>query len=91
MSVFGTPSPHEFARLVIETLRQEGETRTIRYDRERFRLVIGEESSRHVRPLSLLYDEFCVTPWWRRREVLSRESFSALQFLKPPARIVNPE
>jgi hypothetical protein len=69
-------------------MRRSGETRPIRYERERFQLVVGEHFSPDIQPLAALYDEFCVTPEWRRPEILSRNSFSSLRFLKPPASVL---
>ncbi|WNG21298.1 hypothetical protein [Cystobacter fuscus] len=60
-----------FARKAIAVLRDEGETRPIRYDAENFLLEIGDKDPNTVF-LGNFFDEYRATPPEQRHEVLRR-------------------
>jgi hypothetical protein len=65
--LFGPPSKHKFARLLTNAIRQAGETATIRYDAQEFRLVI--EGERFFN-LANIYGEYCALSSAKRRQAL---------------------
>src|SRR5438128_547422 len=75
------PNKDDFARLMIDTLRQAGEPSALRYESAQFRLVAdGDESQ--VFNLANVYEEYCRTEPDRRREVLRRVTRSWFARLK---------
>jgi hypothetical protein len=65
----GAPSKDKFARMVIDAIRQAGETAPIDCDTKGFRLVSNGEASRTFN-LSNVYDEYCGAPRPKRSDVL---------------------
>lgn len=66
---FGPPGKDKFARLVSDAVRQAGETATILYDAQEFRLVVEGEGNRFFN-LGNVYREYCATPLAKRRQAL---------------------
>jgi hypothetical protein len=69
--LFGPPSQKQFARLLADAIRQAGETATIRFDAEDFRLVVEGEERRFFH-LANIYHEYCATPSAKRGHALRR-------------------
>lgn len=55
--MLGKPSKDAFAQTIIDAARKAGETREIRYDRDAFRLVIGNDSGQQFN-LQNVYGEY---------------------------------
>jgi len=72
-TLFGPPDKDAFAKLAVEHLRRQGETRPIDYDPRRFQLVIGQHSEKvHFLWLENAYQEYCGVPRSARAAVLQR-------------------
>ena len=67
--LLGPPSKTRFARLLLDAIRQAGETVPIGYDAEEFRLVVEGEAKRFFN-LANIYREYCATPSARRGQAL---------------------
>ncbi len=69
--LFGPPSKDTFAKMVMASVRQKGETGKIVYDPVEFRLVVeGENGTRLF--LSNAYYEYCTVPRKERPEILQK-------------------
>ncbi|MCA9121215.1 MAG: hypothetical protein H6822_21795 [Planctomycetaceae bacterium] len=73
---FGPPSKKQFAKALIGGLRRIGDTGTIIYDAENFRLLRTDRE--HVTNLSNIYQEHCSLPRSERRSHLLRLVHSLL-------------
>ena len=62
------PSQDQFAKLVMDGIRQAGENRTLAYDQQAFRVSV----ERHSLFLNNLYDEYCAAPKANRSHVLKK-------------------
>lgn len=71
--LLGKPDHDDFARLMTDFLRESGEEREIRYDRESFKLIIGGEDKVHFW-LGNAYTQYLAAPRKVRRTVLERFS-----------------
>jgi uncharacterized protein YtpQ (UPF0354 family) len=67
--LLGKPSQDDFARMVTDAIRGAGNTDSIEYDRESFKLVIGASTQMH---LHNAYGDYLKAPRQRRAEVLKR-------------------
>jgi uncharacterized protein YtpQ (UPF0354 family) len=67
--LFGPPSKKRFARLLVDAIKQAGETVAIRYDADEFRLVAEGENKRFFNLVNI-YGEYCTTPSAKRRQAL---------------------
>jgi hypothetical protein len=65
--LFRPPSKNRFARLLSDAVRKAGETATIRYDVEGFRLVIDGPEKRLFN-LANIYQEYCAQPPRKRKQ-----------------------
>ncbi|HEV3256881.1 MAG TPA: hypothetical protein VG013_08390 [Gemmataceae bacterium] len=66
---FGPPSKDKFARLMMEAIRQAGETNALRYDPADF-CVYREGEAKGVLNLDNAYREYCAAPTGRRPAVV---------------------
>lgn len=67
---FGPPDKDRFARRVMDAIRKAGETATLRYDAEHFRLY-GEGEGKHEMNLTNAYNEYCAASR-DRKEIIFR-------------------
>jgi hypothetical protein len=77
--LLGPPGKDQFARMVMDAVRDAGEKDPIRYDRKSFQLL-GEGEHKGVMNLTNPYDEYCAMPKDRRPALfknLVRSWFSA--------------
>lgn len=80
---FGPPDRDRFAEQVIQALRAAGDTRTIEYDADNFRLHFsGAESGSATSSLTNLYMEHCSVPYRRRQQHLKHIVRGLLTYLK---------
>jgi len=78
--LLGPPSPDKYARLFVKALREAGDQREARYDRQEF--CLRYEGERGVTNLRNLYDEYCAAPRGERNRLLHLQIRGALSHLK---------
>jgi hypothetical protein len=82
-----TTSRSDFASLASDYLRQQGESRPIRHDEERDRLVVGEDDWISFISLGNALAEYDANPPSEKPRVLARRLWSAVRRASPPSEV----